>query len=133
MNSRAKKTKPSCYVECLLGCFYPACDRPICGCYRSNKDKNVLQCGRTDRIKAFLQKFYLRAAVSLNIRNTRDTWNHESSHDIFVASMCWNRFHFSYKFIAFDAKSTGNDWCKNYTFACMRELLETMSKQNARC
>ena len=133
MNSRAKKTKPSCYVECLLGWFYPACDRPICWCYRSNKDKNVLQCGRTDRIKAFLQIFYLRAAVSLNIRNTRDTWNHESSHDIFVASMCWNRFHFSYKFIAFDAKSTGNDWYKNYTFACMRELLETMSKQNNRC
>ena len=81
-------------------------------------------------IKAFLGILYLRAALGLNLRITRNIWTHESSNDVSAATVSWNRFHFPCKFITFDKKSTRNDRWKNYMFACMREQLEMMSKQN---
>ena len=44
-------------------------------------------------ISAFIGLLYLRAAFRLNLCETLEIWNHESSHDIFCATMPYNRFH----------------------------------------
>ena len=66
------------------------------------------------------------------MRNTRDLWFHESAHQIFAATISWNRFHFICKFITSDDKPTWNDRWKNDKYACMREMLKKMNLQNAK-
>ena len=57
------------------------------------------------------------------------TWNHESAHDVFGATMSVNRF--IYRFCTFNDKTTCQDRWKNYKFACMREIFEAMNSRNA--
>ena len=84
-------------------------------------------------ISSFIGLLYLRAAFRLNLRETLEIWNHESSHDIFSSTMSYNRFQFIRKFITFDDKPTRNDRWKSDKFACLRELFEMMNEQNSKC
>ena len=84
-------------------------------------------------ISAFIGLLYLRAAFRLNLRETLQIWNHESSHDIFSATMLYNRFQFIHKLITFDDKSTRNDRWKMDKFSCLWEQFELMNERNARC
>ena len=43
-------------------------------------------------ISAFIGLLYLRATFRLNLQETLEIWNHESAHDIFAATMLYNRF-----------------------------------------
>ena len=45
-------------------------------------------------ISAFIGLLHLRAAFHLNLQETLETWNHESTHDSFAATMSYNRFQF---------------------------------------
>ena len=45
-------------------------------------------------LKALIGLLYLRAALQLNIFKTREIFFHESSHEIFAATMSYNRFAF---------------------------------------
>ena len=78
-------------------------------------------------IKAFFGILYLCSAFHLNMRNTPDLQFHESAHDIFVAAVSWNRFHFICKFITFGYKPTFNYRWKNDKYAYMRELFKKMN------
>ena len=83
-------------------------------------------------ISAFIGLLYLRAAFRLNLQETLEIWNHESAHDIFAATMSYNRFQFIRRFITFDDKSTRGDRWKSDKFACLRELFEMMNEQNSK-
>ena len=57
-------------------------------------------------LKALIGLLYLRAALQLNIFKTREIFFHESSHEIFAATMSYNRFAFLIHFLEFDDKET---------------------------
>ena len=57
-------------------------------------------------LKALIGLLYLRAALQLNIFKTREIIFHESSHEIFAATMSYNRFAFLIHFLEFDDKET---------------------------
>ena len=84
-------------------------------------------------ILAYIGLLYLRRALNVNLRNTRDLWFHESSNDLFAATILWNRFHFISKFVTFDNKDTRDDRWKYDKYACIRELFEMMNERNAKC
>ena len=50
-------------------------------------------------LKALIGLLYLRAALQLNIFKTREIFFHESSHEIFAATMSYNRFAFLIRFL----------------------------------
>ena len=60
-------------------------------------------------ILAYIGLLYLRRALNVNLQNIRDLWFHESSNNIFAATMSWKRFHFISKFSTFDNKDNRND------------------------
>ena len=57
-------------------------------------------------IKATIGLLYIRAALQLKIFKTRYTVFHESSHEIFAATMSYNCFLFLMCFLDFDDKET---------------------------
>ena len=67
-------------------------------------------CDITDltEMKAFIGLFYIYAALKVNIHNSNQIWYHESSNDLFAATMSLKRFHFLTRFIEFDDKA-GNE------------------------
>ena len=66
----------------------------------------------SNEILEYIGLLYLRGALNVNLRNTRDSWFHKNSNDLFAATMLWNRFHFISKFITFDNKATRDDLWK---------------------
>ena len=64
--------------------------------------------------------------------NREFIWNHESSHDVFAATISEKRFKFISCFITFDDKAARADRWKTDMFACLRELFEVMNERNAR-
>ena len=58
------------------------------------------------KLKALIRLLYLRAALQLNIFKTREIFFHESSHEIFTATMSYNHFAFLIRFLKFDDKET---------------------------
>ena len=57
-------------------------------------------------LKALIGLLYLRAALQLNIFKTREIFFHESSYEIFAATMSYNPFAFMICFLEFDNKET---------------------------
>ena len=68
-------------------------------------------------IRAFLGILYLRAALRVGLMNTSTTWHHESSDDLFSATMSHGRFKFISCFITFDDKASRTESWKTDTFA----------------
>ena len=54
--------------------------------YRYVKETDLIE------LKTLIGLLYLRAALQLNIFKTREIFFHESSHEIFAATMSYNRF-----------------------------------------
>ena len=84
-------------------------------------------------IQAFLGIPYLRAASRVNIMSTSTIWHHESSNDLFSATMRHSRVKFISCFITFSDKACRTERWKTDKFACMRELFELMNVGNAEC
>ena len=84
-------------------------------------------------IQAFLCILYLRAALRVNLMSTSTIWHHESSNDLFSATMSHSRFKFISRFIAFDDKASRAERWKTDKFACMKELVKLMNVGNAKC
>ena len=84
-------------------------------------------------LKALIGLLYLRAALQLNIFKTRDIFFHESSHEIFPATMSYNRFVFLICFLEFDDKETRSQRWREDKFAAIRELLMKMNESKGRC
>ena len=61
-------------------------------------------CDITDltEMKAFIGIFYIHATLKVTIHNSNQIWYHESSNDLFAATMSLKRFHFLTRFIEFD-------------------------------
>ena len=57
-------------------------------------------------MNAFNGIFYIRTALKVNIHNSNQIWYHESSNDLFAATMSLKRFHFLTGFIEFDDKAS---------------------------
>ena len=57
--------------------------------YEFDKYTHFRLVGSND-ILAYIGLLYLRGALNLNLQNTRDLWFHESSNDLFAATMSWN-------------------------------------------
>ena len=89
-------------------------------------------CDITDltEMNAFIGIFYIRAALKVNTCNSNETWYHESSNDLFAATMSLKRFHFLTGFIESDKASREERWQFN-KFACIRDFFETVNEKNA--
>ena len=84
-------------------------------------------------LKALIRLLYLRAALQLNIFKTREIFFHESSHEIFAATMSHNRFAFLICFLEFDDKETQRQRWREDKFAAIREFFMKMKENNGRC
>ena len=84
-------------------------------------------------LKALIGLLYLRAALQLNIFKTREIFFHESSHEIFAATMSYNRFAFLIRFLEFDDKETRRQRWREDKFAAIREFFMKMNENNGRC
>ena len=73
-------------------------------------------------MKALIGLLYLRAALQLNIFKTREIFFHESSHEIFAATMSYNRFAFLIRFLEFNDKETQQQQWREDRFATIREF-----------
>ena len=71
-------------------------------------------------LKALIGLLYLRAALQLNIFKTTEISFHESSHEIFAATISYNRFAFLIRFLEFDDKETQRQRWREDTFAAIR-------------
>ena len=74
-------------------------------------------------LKALIGLLYLRAALQLNIFKTREIFFHESSHEIFAATMTYNRFAFLICFLEFDDKETGWQRWREDKFATIQRKI----------
>ena len=84
-------------------------------------------------LKALIGLLYLRAALQLNIFKTREIFFHESSHDIFAATMSYNHFAFLIHFLEFDDNETWRQQRREDKFAAIREFFMKMNENNGRC
>ena len=84
-------------------------------------------------LKTLMGLLYLRAALQLNIFKTRDIFFHESSHEIFAATMSYNHFAFLIRFLEFDDKETWWQQCREDKFATIREFFMKINESNGRC
>ena len=84
-------------------------------------------------LKALIGLLYLRAALQLNIFKTREIFFHESSHEIFGATMSYNRFAFLIRFLEFDDKEIQRQPWTEDKFATIREFFIKMNENNGRC
>ena len=84
-------------------------------------------------MRAFLSILYLRAALRVNLMSTSTIWRHESSDDLFSATMTHSGFKFISRFITFDDKASRTERWKTDKFACMRDLFELMNVGSAKC
>ena len=85
------------------------------------------------QLKALIALLYLKAALQLNILKTREIFFHESSHEIFAATMSYNRFAFRICFLEFDEKESRQQRWKEDKFAAIREFFMKMNESNGSC
>ena len=76
-------------VKCTKQNIKPAMERFADVFYESDKYTHFRLVGSND-ILAYIGLLYLRGALNVNLRNTCDLWFHESSNDLFAATMSWN-------------------------------------------
>ena len=90
-------------------------------------------CDITDltEMKAFIGIFYIRAVLKVNIHNSNQTWQHNSSNDLFAPTMSLKRFHFLTRFIEFDDKASREERWRFDKFACIRDFFETVNEKSA--
>ena len=103
--------------------------------YVLKKSSRYTYVKETDLIelKALIGLLYLRAALQLNIINTREIFFHESSHEIFAATMSYNRFAFLIHFLELDDKETRRQRWREDKFAAIREFFMKITENNGRC
>ena len=80
-------------------------------------------------IKAWFGLLYLREALKLNGLHVDSVWYHESSNDIFSATMQRKRFTFLTRMIQFDDSETRRERWKVDKFAPFREFLEEVNRR----
>ena len=73
-------------------------------------------------LKAFFGLLYLWASLKSNLSLADVIWYHESSNDLFVATMSMKRFQFIGRFIEFDVIKTREERWKHNKFASMRYI-----------
>ena len=97
----------------------------IIGDRLSENDKKT-QYGLTSllEIKAWFGLLYIRSALKLNTTDVNNVWYHESSNDIFAATMQQKRFTFLTRMIQFDDYKTREDRWRKDKFAAFREFFE---------
>ena len=65
--------------------------------------------------------------MKVNLRSGYDIWYHESSNDIFVASMSWKRFSFLSRFLNFDDKTPPPERWNLDRLACIRDIFKEIN------
>ena len=80
----------------------------------------------------FEETLYLRGARYLNGTKTRELFYHESSLDIFQATMSYNRFSFLIRFLEFDDKETRQEIWLADKYSAFREFFEKINENNAK-
>ena len=85
-----------------------------------------IHCKATDlvELKAFIGILYLRACMKIKLRSGYDIWYHESSNDIFAASMSWKCFFFLARFLSFGEKTTRPEQWNLDRSECIRDIFE---------
>lgn len=96
--------------------------------------KKYTHCKETDlmELHAFFGLTYLRGVLKLNVLSRVTIWYHESTHDIFAATMSEKRFQFLCGMIAFDDKTTRTDRWKFDKFTAFREFFEAVNQNNGK-
>ena len=102
----------------------------IIGDRLAETDKKT-QYGLTSLVemKAWFGLLYLRGALKLNTSHVDNVWYHESSNDIFAATMQRKRFTFLTRMVQFDDCDTRGERWKQDKFAAFREFFETVNRR----
>ena len=89
-------------------------------------------CDITDltEMKAFIEIFYIRAALKVNIHNSNQIWYHESSNNLFAGTISLKRIYYLTQFIEFDDKTSREKRCQFDKFACIRDFFEAINEKN---
>ena len=80
-------------------------------------------------MKAWFGLLYLCATLKLSTTYTDIVWYHESSNDIFSATMQWKRFIFLTRIIQFDDAEVREEWWNHDKFAAFREFFESVNRK----
>ena len=83
-------------------------------------------------LKVFLELLYLGASLKPNLSLADVKWYHESSNDLFAATMRMKRFQFISCFIEFDVRETREERWKHDKFALMRYIFDEVNCKVAR-
>ena len=78
-------------------------------------------------LHAFLGLMYFRAVLKLNLFTRQTIWYHESSHDLFAATMSQKQFTFLSRMISFDDNTTRTNWSKHDKYAAFREFFKAVN------
>ena len=84
-------------------------------------------------LKVLIRLLYLTAALQLNIFKTRKIFFHESSHEIFAATMSYNRFAFLIRLMEFGDRETRRQRWREDKFVTIREFFMKINENNGRC
>ena len=83
-------------------------------------------------LHAFLGLMYFRAVLKLNLFSRQTIWYHESSHDLFAATMSEKWFTFLCRMISLDDNTTRTNWWKHVKYAAFREFFEAVNQNNGK-
>ena len=81
-------------------------------------------------IKAFFGLLHIRAALKVNMLSTMTISYHESSNELFAATMPVNRFSFLSTFLTFDDKFSRDERWKYEKFALYTKIFKKVNKNN---
>ena len=84
-------------------------------------------------LKALIGLLYLGAALQLNIFKTREIFFHDSSPEIFAATMSYIRFTFLIRFLELDDNENWRQRWRKDKFGAIREFLMKINQSNGRC
>ena len=73
-------------------------------------------------LHAFLGLMYFQTTLKLNLFSRQTIWYHESSHDLFAATMSEKRFAFLCRMISFDDNTTRTNRWKHDKYAAFPEF-----------
>ena len=78
-------------------------------------------------IRALIGLFYLRGALDQNLHSVKDLFNHDSSCDVFAATMNYMRFYFLCQMVKFDDKEIKAERWRMDRFTALRKIFESFN------
>ena len=83
-------------------------------------------------LHAFLGLMYFRAVLKLNLFTRQTILYHESSHELFAATMSQKQFTFLCRMISFDDSTTRTNWWNHDKYAAFWKFFKAVNQNNGK-